>query len=57
MNYNSDVAAGFARHILTIAGGYLVSQGITDEGTMAIIVGGLASLIGVIWSWKSKTTK
>jgi membrane protein DedA with SNARE-associated domain len=54
---SSEQILGITRHILTIAGGYLVSQGITDEGTMSIIVGGLASLIGVIWSWQSKTTK
>jgi len=53
----SDHVLGLTRHILTIAGGYLVSKGVTDEATMTMIVGGLVSLVGVVWSWRSKTVK
>jgi hypothetical protein len=49
-----EQAMGIARHILTMAGGYLVSQGLTDQPTMVAIVGGLSAALGVAWSYFSK---
>lgn len=41
---------GLIRHAITIAAGYLVSQGVVDESTMQQIIGGIMALVGVILS-------
>lgn len=38
-----------ARHILTFAGGYLVSKGLLDEETLNQLVGGIITVGGIIW--------
>lgn len=45
---------GIFRHVLTIAGGYLVAQGMLSEGALTEIVGGIMASVGVAWSWWSK---
>lgn len=41
---------GLARHVLTLAGGALVTAGYLDEGSMQTAVGALVALAGVAWS-------
>jgi hypothetical protein len=38
------------RHIMTFAGGVLISLGWIDEQTMTQLVGALTTAIGLIWS-------
>jgi len=54
---SDDRVLGIVRHILTFAAGVAVSKGYLDSETALAISGGIAALIGTIWSWKSKTTK
>lgn len=51
-----DQVLGIVRHVLTTFGGLIVSRGYTDESTMTSLVGAAITIIGVIWSIKSKTT-
>lgn len=37
------------RHSLTFLGGLVVMKGIVDETTATEIVGGIVSLVGLIW--------
>lgn len=41
---------GIIRHILTFAGGFAVAKGWLDEGMLVEVVGGIATIIGVVWS-------
>ena len=47
---SQEQVLGMVRHFLTILGGAVVAKGVTDEGTMTMIVGGIVSVIGVLWS-------
>lgn len=49
-----DKVSGLLRHILTFLGGYLVTQGIIDESTLAEVVGAVITLTGFVWSWLDK---
>lgn len=40
-----------ARHILTLAGGYLVAHGFADAGTVETLVGGVMAAAAVAWSY------
>lgn len=51
---NPSVIAGIVRHVLTTAGGVLVTKGLTDEATVSAIVGGIVAAVGLIWSVLSK---
>ena len=46
---------GIIRHILTFGGGLLVTKGLLNDAMAAEIIGGLVTLVGVIWSYVSKT--
>ena len=48
---------GILRHILTFAGGYLVTAGIIDEALLMEVVGALITLTGFVWSFISKKDK
>jgi len=50
----SDKISGLLRHILTFVGGYLVTSGIIDEAMLMEVVGAIITLVGFVWSWKSK---
>lgn len=50
----NDKIKGLLRHVLTFAGGYLVTQGIIDEQTLTEIVGAVITLAGFAWSWIDK---
>ncbi len=46
----SDVNKGILRHLLTIAGGYLVHKGVLSSEDLSTAIGGLLALLGVGWS-------
>lgn len=58
MTINWEMIAGLVRHLLTFGGGWLVTKGLVDEGTMNELVGGLMTVIGIVWSvaqkWKTE---
>lgn len=41
---------GLLRHVLTMAGGYLVAKGYVAEGDVETVVGATLALGGVAWS-------
>jgi hypothetical protein len=51
---NSAVIFGLVRHVLTLAGGYLVAKGHLDPETSETIIGALITLLGAGWSITSK---
>lgn len=52
---NRDQIMGLIRHILTTVGGGLVTNGYFDEATGNALLGGIMAVIGLVWSWTSKT--
>ena len=44
------VLHGIVRHILTAAGGALVTKGMIGEGELELVVGAIITLAGVVWS-------
>jgi len=42
---------GLVRHLLTFGGGYLVSKGILDEGSVQEIIGAAITIGGALWSF------
>ena len=49
-----DKTQGLIRHILTIVGGFAISRGWINEENALAVTGAVLSVIGVIWSWRSK---
>jgi hypothetical protein len=49
-----DKTQGLIRHILTIIGGVAISRGWINEENALAVTGAVLSVIGVIWSWRSK---
>jgi len=45
---------GVIRHILTFAGGILITKGVIDESTTNEIIGGIIALLSAIWSVTDK---
>ena len=45
---------GFVRHALTTAGGAAVAGGVATDQELGIIVGGLVTAIGIVWSFVEK---
>jgi hypothetical protein len=41
---------GVIRHILTFAGGFLVTRGVLDESVMLEVIGGIITVLGGVWS-------
>lgn len=41
---------GIVRHVLTFVGGFLVMQGVLDEGLVVELSGAVVTLAGGIWS-------
>lgn len=41
---------GIIRHTLTFVGGIVVMKGLIDESTATELVGGIVTLVGLIWS-------
>lgn len=53
---SKEQVLGVIRHVLTFAGGFLVTKGIVDEGLVVEIVGGVITIVGGIWSVIDKKT-
>jgi hypothetical protein len=52
---NKEMILGVVRHVLTFAGGFLITKGIIDEALSQEIIGGVVSLVGLVWSiWTKK---
>ena len=51
------VLTGIVRHVLTAAGGALVTKGYFAETELELAVGALITLAGVIWSALAKRKK
>ncbi len=49
-----DMIVGFGRHALTFVGGWMVAKGFFDEATMNEVVGGVMTIVGVVWSMIQK---
>jgi hypothetical protein len=49
-----DQINGLIRHALTIIGGALVAKGVLEEDIMLDCVGVAMSIVGLVWSFKSK---
>jgi hypothetical protein len=54
----STTIAAIVRHLLGIAGGYLIAKGISlDSATIETVAGAIGSLGAVAWSLWSKRSK
>lgn len=51
---SADAIMGFIRHILTFLGGLAVTKGLLDEGLVVELVGGVMTIVGVVWSFIDK---
>jgi hypothetical protein len=47
---NKEKFLGVLRHVLTFAGGIMVTKGIFDQALAAELTGSVMTLTGVIWS-------
>jgi hypothetical protein len=47
---SKEKVLGIVRHILTFAGGIIVAKGFIQETATEELIGGLMTLMGVIWS-------
>lgn len=48
--FTTDQYLGFIRHLLTVAGGALVTKGILTDQVLNELVGSLMTLVGFGWS-------
>ena len=54
MKLTKEQTLGIVRHILTFAGGTMLTSGLVDQGTFDAVVGSVITLAGVIWSITAK---
>ena len=54
MIMNKEKILGIVRHVLTFAGGILVTRGLATEAMSVELIGAVMTLIGGIWSIVSK---
>lgn len=54
---NTDITLGLVRHLLTTAGGVLVTKGLLTTATLDSTVGAVLTIIGVVWSVFAKKKK
>ncbi len=47
---NKEQVVGLLRHVFTFGGGFLVTNGLLDSEMLGELIGGLLSVIGVVWS-------
>lgn len=52
--FNTAMALGLVRHVLTTAAGYLAAKGFVSPDQTETIVSALLALAGVGWSFQSK---
>lgn len=50
----SEHLSGLIRHALTFGAGILVARGKLDAGSVETIVGGVMTVLGIVWSWLAK---
>ena len=50
MKLTKEQTLGLVRHILTFAGGIMLTSGLVDQGTFDTIIGSVITLTGAIWS-------
>ena len=50
MKLTKEQVLGIVRHALTFVGGILVMKGLIDETIVTVVVGGVITLVGSIWS-------
>jgi hypothetical protein len=55
-NLSKEQVLGIVRHVLTFAGGIVLSQGLIDQALVNTVIGSSITLIGAIWSIVSKRT-
>jgi hypothetical protein len=48
---------GIVRHVLTFTGGILTAKGLINDSTMVELVGGIVTVVGMIWSIVSKNVE
>lgn len=53
---NKEKVLGIVRHLLTFAGGVLITQGVIDDALFTELFGAAMTLIGGIWSVVSKNS-
>lgn len=54
----SDQVGGLIRSILLFIGGWAVTQGWLDNGTMVAVVGGIVTVLTAVWSlWSNRAAK
>lgn len=51
---NKEQTLGIVRHVLTFGGGLVIARGYGDAQLVTELVGGLVSIIGAVWSIRSK---
>jgi hypothetical protein len=51
---NKEQVLGLLRHVLTFVGGIVIAKGLIDESLYTELVGGIATLVGTVWSIVSK---
>jgi hypothetical protein len=51
---NNDIIFGLSRHLLTTAGGALVTKGLLTAPALDTGVGAAITLVGIVWSIFSK---
>jgi hypothetical protein len=51
---NKEQVLGLLRHVLTFVGGIVIAKGLIDESLYTELVGGVATLVGTVWSIVSK---
>jgi hypothetical protein len=56
MRFNPEMMFGLVRHLLTFAGGYLVSTGHLTEPDAEVIIGAIVAIAGTLWSVGAKKT-
>lgn len=52
-----DSILGVIRHVMTSAGGALVTHGVLTQGNLESGVGGIIALLGVAWSIYQKKSQ
>ena len=51
---NKESILGIIRHVLTFAGGIIVTKGLADDADITAVIGGLITVTGAVWSILSK---
>jgi hypothetical protein len=56
MKLTKEQVQGLVRHVLTFAGGLLMTRGLVDDAIITEIIGGAVTLVGGVWSFLAKKT-